>query len=81
MHEGREVDRIQLVSRHRYHHKEPDTPEGYFIDTHDARYWDLDYNALYSTDEEHDTKEGKRKRRESGLGPSTKVPTLDCNSK
>lgn len=52
-HEGRMVDRIQLVSRHRFVHKDPDTPEGY---------WDLDYNALYSTDEEKDTKEGKRKR-------------------
>ena len=47
------VDRIQLVSRHRFVHKDPDTPEGY---------WDLDYNALYSTGEENDTIERKRKR-------------------
>ena len=47
------MDRVQLVSRHRFVHKDPDTPQGY---------WDLDYNALYSTDEENDTNEGKRKR-------------------
>ncbi len=73
MHEGRLVDRIQLVSRHRYHHKDPDTPEGYVLFIYlflAARYWDLDYNALYSTDEENDTKEGKKKRRESIAGPS-----------
>ena len=47
------VNRIQLVSKHRAKHHDPDTPPGY---------WDLDYNALYSTDEENDTKEGKKKR-------------------
>jgi hypothetical protein len=56
LHEGRKVDRLHLVSRHRAKHIEPDTPEGY---------WDLDYNALYSTDEENDTKEGKKKRIEN----------------